>query len=48
MQCLRQPSIVAYILAGIVLSPQLHSLVTNQESIELFAHMGVSLLLFML
>ena len=47
MQLLRQPSIVGYILGGIILSPQLHGIITNQQGIELFAQIGISLLLFL-
>ncbi|USN57532.1 MAG: cation:proton antiporter [Candidatus Peribacteria bacterium] len=47
MKLLRQPSIVGYIVAGILLSPQLHGLVQAQESVDLFAHIGIALLLFL-
>ncbi len=47
MQLLRQPSIVWYIVWWILLSPQLHGIVSNQDWIELFAQIGISLLLFL-
>jgi Kef-type K+ transport system membrane component KefB len=47
MQLLRQPSIVGYILSGIVLSPQLNNLIQNQESVQLFAYLGIVMLLFL-
>src|SRR4051794_10869360 len=48
-QALRQPLILGYILAGVVVGP--HSIgraVTNTHDIELLAEIGVALLLFAL
>ena len=44
---LRQPAIVGYILAGIILGPSGLSVVKDQGSLELLAEMGVLLLLFL-
>lgn len=44
---LRQPAIVGYILAGIVLGPHGLGLVRNAEGIDFFAELGVLLLLFL-
>jgi Kef-type K+ transport system membrane component KefB len=42
---LHLPSLLAYIVAGVVLGPLL-GLLVGSESLELFAHIGVALLLF--
>lgn len=42
---LHLPSLLAYIIAGVVLGPLL-GLLVGSESLELFAHIGVALLLF--
>ncbi len=47
MTRLRQPAIVGYILAGIILGPSGLSVVKDQGSLELLAEMGVLLLLFL-
>jgi len=47
MKALRQPVIIGYILTGIVVSPTLLDLIQHQESIKMFAHIGVVILLFM-
>ncbi len=44
---LRQPAIVGYILAGIVLGPHGLGLVRNAAGIDFFAELGVLLLLFL-
>lgn len=46
MMRLRQPAIVGYILAGVVLGPSGFGMIGNSEGIHLFAEMGVLLLLF--
>ncbi len=48
MQRLKQPLIVGYILAGVVLGPHTGGLVTSVHEIDLLAEIGVALLLFAL
>lgn len=43
---LRQPLILGYLLAGIVVGPNLANVVADQANIELLAELGVTLLLF--
>lgn len=45
---LRQPAIVGYILAGVVLGPGGLGLIRSAEGIDLFAELGVLLLLFLI
>lgn len=45
---LRQPAVVGYILAGIVLGPTGFSLVQNTETVQLLAELGVIMLLFII
>ena len=45
-QYLRQPLIVAFIAVGILLGPSAFSLVEQRSEIELFARLGIALLLF--
>lgn len=45
-QLLRQPLIVAFIAVGILLGPSALGLVAHSSEIELFARMGIALLLF--
>ncbi len=45
---LRQPAIVGYILAGVVLGPSGLGLVKNGEGVRVFAELGVLLLLFII
>ncbi|MCF3630479.1 cation:proton antiporter [Thalassospiraceae bacterium LMO-SO8] len=47
MTRLRQPAIVGYILAGVILGPSGLSVVKDRGSLELLAEMGVLLLLFL-
>ncbi|MFM2129250.1 MAG: inner membrane protein YbaL [Pseudomonadota bacterium] len=47
MTRLRQPAVVGYILAGILLGPTAAGLVGNQDQIRLLADLGVLMLLFM-
>ncbi|MEQ8228488.1 MAG: cation:proton antiporter [Rhodospirillales bacterium] len=47
MTRLRQPAIVGYILAGVILGPSGISVVKDHGSLELMAEMGVLLLLFL-
>jgi len=46
MARMRQPAIIGYIFAGILLGPSGLSLVENRESIDLLAQLGVIMLLF--
>lgn len=43
---LKQPLIVAFIAVGILVGPSVFSWITPSEEMELFAHLGISLLLF--
>lgn len=43
---LRQPLIVAFIAVGILVGPSVFGWITPSEEMELFAHLGISLLLF--
>lgn len=45
-QLLRQPLIVAFIAVGILLGPSVSGMVEHSSEIELFASMGIALLLF--
>lgn len=44
---LKQPMIIAYIAAGLLLSPQVLNLVTAHDTIGIFSQLGISFLLFM-
>lgn len=44
---LRQPVLIAYIVVGIVAGPAILGVVTAQDQIDLFAQIGVSILLFL-
>jgi Kef-type K+ transport system membrane component KefB len=45
---LKIPSIAAFLVAGVILGPQLGHIVTNKENIEIIAHLGLTLLLFVI
>jgi CPA2 family monovalent cation:H+ antiporter-2 len=45
---IKQPPIIGYILAGIVLGPSGFKIIEDREPIELFAEMGVLLLLYVI
>ncbi|QEP43959.1 sodium:proton exchanger [Ectothiorhodospiraceae bacterium BW-2] len=45
-QLLRQPLIVAFIAVGIILGPSVMGMVQHSSEIELFARLGIALLLF--
>ena len=47
MTRLRQPAIVGYILAGVLLGPSVLALVENREQITLLAELGVLMLLYL-
>jgi len=44
---LKQPSILGYIITGIIVGPSLLNIISSTDTIALFSHMGVSLLLFL-
>lgn len=46
MKKLRQPLIIGYILTGLIAGPSILGLVQQGESLEIFASLGVALLLF--
>ena len=46
MERFRQPALVGYILAGVLLGPSVLAFVENREQIDVLAEMGVLLLLF--
>ena len=48
MTRLRQPAVVGYILAGVVLGPSSLGLVENRENVNLLAELGVLMLLFLI
>ena len=48
MRVLKQPLIVGYILAGIVMGPYFLNIYQTQENIELFSRIGITILLFIL
>lgn len=43
---LRQPPVVGYLLAGIIIGPSVLNLLHSEETIELFSHLGIAMLLF--
>jgi len=43
---LRQPLIIAFLAAGIITGPSLLGIIQSYDQIELFAHIGIALLLF--
>lgn len=45
---LRQPAIVGYIIAGVLLGPSLLGLVSDRKSVSLLAELGVIMLLFVI
>ncbi|MCK5321264.1 cation:proton antiporter [Candidatus Pacearchaeota archaeon] len=45
---LKQPLIIGYILAGIIVSPSFLNIVESTETIKVFSHIGVVLLLFII
>jgi Kef-type K+ transport system membrane component KefB len=45
---LKIPSIAAFLVAGVIVGPQLGHIVTNQANIETIAHFGLTLLLFVI
>ncbi len=47
-QLLKQPIIIGHILTGILVGPAVLNLVKSTETVELFSHIGVALLLFII
>lgn len=47
-QLLRQPLIIGHILTGVLVGPSVLNLVHNTATIELFSHIGIALLLFII
>lgn len=48
MRLLKQPLIIGYILTGVIAGPLVFDIVHSNDTIEAFAHFGVSLLLFII
>jgi Kef-type K+ transport system membrane component KefB/voltage-gated potassium channel Kch len=46
-RALRQPLILAYVLAGVVVGPSFFQIITERETIDILAQFGIALLLFM-
>ena len=46
MRLLKQPLIIGYILAGIVIGPYAFNLLSATDSLAIFSHIGIALLLF--
>ncbi len=46
LHLLKQPLVIGYILSGIIVGPSLLNLVTSPETMGIFAHIGIALLLF--
>lgn len=46
MQLLRQPIIIGHIITGLLVGPALFNLVQSSETADLFSHIGIALLLF--
>jgi|WetSurMetagenome_2_1015567.scaffolds.fasta_scaffold27797_3 Kef-type K+ transport system membrane component KefB/voltage-gated potassium channel Kch len=46
-RALRQPLILAYVLAGVVVGPSFFRIITERETIDILAQFGIALLLFM-
>ena len=44
---LKQPAVVGYILAGVILGPSVLGLVRNRDTVELLAELGVLMLLYL-
>ncbi len=46
MRLLKQPLIIGYILSGIIVGPYFFDIIRSTETITIFSHIGVALLLF--
>jgi Kef-type K+ transport system membrane component KefB len=50
MRLIKQPLILGYILAGLIVGPSFLNIISqgNQETFQIFSHMGIALLLFII
>ena len=48
MRLLRQPLLIGYIVAGILVGPLVFNIVHTSDTLDIFAHFGVALLLFII
>ena len=48
MRFVRQPLIIGYILTGILVGPSFLNLIKNESTINVFANIGIALLLFII
>lgn len=48
MRLLRQPLMIGYILTGILVGPAAFNIIKSAETTELFSHIGIALLLFII
>ena len=48
MRLIRQPLIIGYILTGLVVGPTMFNVVSNDQTINVFASIGIALLLFII
>lgn len=48
MHFLRQPLIIGHIITGLLVGPAVFDLVQSEQTIQLFSHMGIALLLFII
>jgi Kef-type K+ transport system membrane component KefB len=48
MRLIRQPLIIGYILTGLLVGPSLLNIVSNNPTIDVFANIGIALLLFII
>jgi Kef-type K+ transport system membrane component KefB/Trk K+ transport system NAD-binding subunit len=46
LRLLKQPLIIGYIISGIVVGPYFFNLIKSTRTIDIFSHMGIALLLF--
>lgn len=46
MQLLRQPLVLGHIITGIVVGPAVLNIIQSEEAIEVFSHLGITALLF--
>lgn len=47
MKVLKQPLMIGYILTGLLVGPQMLGILHDTQGVEMFSHLGVALLLFM-
>ena len=47
MRYLKQPLLIGYIITGIIVGPSVLNVVNSSDTISLFSHMGIALLLFL-